>query len=49
VRLATEVATGFPFLLHGVPAPLESAIPCADGVFMRPHRLDAVDVGVRES
>ena len=27
VRLATEVATGFPFLLHGVPAPLESAIP----------------------
>ena len=27
VRLATEVATGFPFLLHGVPAPLESPIP----------------------
>ena len=30
VRLATEVATGFPFLLHGVPAPLESAIPYLD-------------------
>ena len=29
VRLATEVETGFPFLLHGVPAPLESPIPFA--------------------
>ena len=43
VRLATEVATGFPFLLHGVPAPLESAIPFDAVSFDLRPRIDGVE------
>ena len=46
VRVATEVATGFSFLLHGVPAPLDSPVSYLDERRFSLRRAHLCDVRV---